>query len=1646
MLLWLLTEPAAAFDLLAPQRSASFTVIDEQLNTGSWAAANLLDDDTGSAWLSDRRDNDLIIRFDGPLNARCFSRFTLENYNSSRSVEEFVLLHTMDPSLSEDTGAAGWIPVIADPNPTGLINHLHWGQGGRLLAHDTQLNDSSWAARHLNNGSLGDYWLSNRNNNVLEFAFDTDWDGATGDAVGLDGVALSNYGGSRSIERFQVEYTRDGTGWQKLELPGSSAGDPDFNFALSREGGRLDLIEWQLSSTSWAAANIHDGSSNSIWLSNRPNNRLDFSFDPDGDGQSGLEGDTGDGFTLETISLENYGGSRSVRTFQILVQTTSDTDWRALPVPGTAAGEADFNFALSHNGTVLSAIDRELNAGSWAAANIHDGASQSIWLSNQANNTLDFLFDTDGDGSPGGAADSFRLERFALQNYGGSRSVEAFQIEIKTSSAPDWRKLEVPGTGAGDAGFNFLLHHEGGRLTSVDAQLNGSSYAGANIHDGSPLSYWLSRRPDNTLEFAFDTDLDGSDGDAIEVDRFRLENYGGSRSVAGFELDVRIAGGPWQTVDAPGGGTLFSATSEAAAQEWAIGPFNDVTAFRLRTQSNHGSSYTGIREIALLGTATGPGHTFLAGSDSAEQVFAVEPATGIEGVTAVRLRTIRNYGSSYTGVRELRLLGTSTGRPTVFEAAQGSDPQQFILDPADRPENVTAVRLKTISNYGSSYVGVRELELLGPAVAPSHTFTAGDGSERQVFMLDPEDRIADVKGVRLLTLDNHGSSYIGAREFEVLGAPVGPSFVFKAARESGEQGWDFDAVTARLFRFHTTNNFGSSYTGAREIGLESAAACGPLGLWHMDEARWGTVRDSSGNGIDGIARNGPDTAYDDPVVPDTPGTCRYGVFDGQDDYVALPTMPNLSESFTVTAWIRPADLGNDQRIFADDQSNSGGFAFSLGDGGDGRLRFFSRQVSPIILDSPPVIARDEWRFVAIVHDAATKSRRIYVDGGDLVAQDSYTGVWGVDPGDASIGGEVDGTSEARARWRFSGGLDEVRVYTRALAGGELAYIKDLTHPCQDLGDPGAPAFGFNCVQPGTDALAGRLYTKVVGAAFDLDVYALRDANGDGTADAVEAEYAQAADRSVSLELVDATGGAACTDLPPLQPAVSVPLVFQAADAGRKPVSGVSLNRAYRAVRCRITDAGDDDPVTACSSDVFAVRPAALSLQTPALGNAGHSGTPKARVGDTFALSVGGGVGYDGTPVIASDGLEPHAGAVRVGTLSGLFSAAEPADGIASGASFRYSEVGNFRFAAGAIEDSGFTAVDPPTDCRSDVSDPVPDVTGRVGCLISNAAASDWVGRFTPDRFEVMVQERGALGNSCTGFSYAGTGLVYATDPVIRVTAMGQGADITRNYTGDYAKLTPDEIGLSTLDADAAKLGLDGTTAVGINTLTGTRSRTDNGNGTLDFTLSGDVFTYQRGANERVSEFIADISRQIQSVQDDEDGTQAIALPVTLSPDGVPVRYGRLRLINAHGSELENLAVPMRIEAVAGVNQTFEANPQDQCTMIGVVTLADADTGDALTVAQTCVVDDDDESGVFACGGTGDAGLQYNATPSSIDATFNLHLSAPSGGQTGVLRVGADAPPWLEFAWDGATQSDPEALATFGIYRGDQRLIFMREVR
>ena len=155
------------------------------------------------------------------------------------------------------------------------------------------------------------------------------------------------------------------------------------------------------------------------------------------------------------------------------------------------------------------------------------------------------------------------------------------------------------------------------------------------------------------------------------------------------------------------------------------------------------------------------------------------------------------------------------------------------------------------------------------------------------------------------------------------------------------------------------------------------------------------------------------------------------------------------------------------------------------------------------------------------------------------------------------------------------------------------------------------------------------------------------------------------------------------------------------------------------------------------------------------------------------------------------------------------------------------------------------------------------------------------------------------------------------------------------------------------------------------------------------------------------------------------GCQDFSYDFTVDADnnlGSEVRLGRLRLGNAHGSELQSLSLPLVVESWQNIaGGSFQREGMDTCTNLGTPAL-DMFTGNlALGETTPTLV------GLSAGGGS-------------------VSLSAPGAGNDGSVQVSFPASPsWLRYPWDGANRELARGLASFGIYQGAAPLIFRREL-
>ena len=163
--------------------------------------------------------------------------------------------------------------------------------------------------------------------------------------------------------------------------------------------------------------------------------------------------------------------------------------------------------------------------------------------------------------------------------------------------------------------------------------------------------------------------------------------------------------------------------------------------------------------------------------------------------------------------------------------------------------------------------------------------------------------------------------------------------------------------------------------------------------------------------------------------------------------------------------------------------------------------------------------------------------------------------------------------------------------------------------------------------------------------------------------------------------------------------------------------------------------------------------------------------------------------------------------------------------------------------------------------------------------------------------------------------------------------------------------------------------------------------------------------------------------------------------------GTELRSGRVRLQNANGSELLPLPIPLQIQFWSGATQGWQLNAADTCTVIQAANFAfafPAGVGNNLAACETRMQ-------------IAGAAPSYTATLSApgagnngwADLTLNLGAMA-AGNQCTAVAAGVGplattaAAPWLQFPWKSASNENPTARATFGVYRSGP-IIHRREM-
>lgn len=247
------------------------------------------------------------------------------------------------------------------------------------------------------------------------------------------------------------------------------------------------------------------------------------------------------------------------------------------------------------------------------------------------------------------------------------------------------------------------------------------------------------------------------------------------------------------------------------------------------------------------------------------------------------------------------------------------------------------------------------------------------------------------------------------------------------AGENTIQVWGYDAAGH------------SSLTGYYSFLVKGAEL--PSGIWHLDNSLTDSTTatqhplTSSGATWDTLTRSGPGAAK-------LNGTSAYLSTSG--------SVLDTTKSFTVSAWARLAKKDVNYTVLSQAGTNASGFQLYYSSTYNAWIfnRHQTDVVDPVIVRSigtrPPVL--NAWTHLTGVYDAADQTLQLYINGVPQGKPVTFTAPWKAS-GNLQVGRLW---HAATGKENFAGTIDEVKVWSRALADTEVAHEAWLED--EDLSD------------------------------------------------------------------------------------------------------------------------------------------------------------------------------------------------------------------------------------------------------------------------------------------------------------------------------------------------------------------------------------------------------------------------------------------------------------------------------------------------------------------------------------------------------------------------------------------------------------------
>jgi hypothetical protein len=549
-------------------------------------------------------------------------------------------------------------------------------------------------------------------------------------------------------------------------------------------------------------------------------------------------------------------------------------------------------------------------------------------------------------------------------------------------------------------------------------------------------------------------------------------------------------------------------------------------------------------------------------------------------------------------------------------------------------------------------------------------------------------------------------------------------------------------------------------------------------------------------------------------------------------------------------------------------------------------------------------------------------------------------------------------------------------------------------------------------------------TQVAGATFSVHLAAYGQTPTDPACGVIEG-YTGAKAISAWMSYDDPASGSVVATL------AGVPV---GASQGAASTHAVTFTAGQASVAMKYKDAGRIrvhyadatlSPAVQGSSAAFVVRPADLvvvavtdALGAPNPGASTATGAAFTAAGAPFSVRVEA-RDAEGSPT-PGFGLESSPEGVTIASSTLVLPAAgrngAAGDGAIGGA-------GTFtRIGAGLFESGGLSFDEVGViRLRASVADG--DYLGS-GSLTGTESGN--VGRFHPAAVELLAGS--TVTPACTTFTWLGQS---ALGVAFTLVARAAGGGVVRNY--DTALLGAGAVAAVVAEVEDANDGVDlaarldlpaGTWVQGayaVDTATASVARASAPDGPFDALRIG---LRLDDALDGLAVAGADMAAAA-----DDDCVAAASCTARAVGTPVALRYGRLSVRDGHGPEVEPIG--LRIVAERWHGSGFEVADDDDCTTFSAASATLGAFSGNLQAGHTSLL-----SPLAA------TALVRGANPPAAP----LVLAAPGAGHDGSVRVTLAVPAWLRHDWTGGGASDPSATASFGRFRGHDRIVFRRELR